>query len=170
MAICMRCGVALPGDARFCTGCGLSLDALTVSESQSLSSPEALYRVTFATGGTQGPFRDSEIKALIAQQRIRISDSIRVEGASTWTPISQTPFGPLVVQQAGLERLASSSCPRCGAGMAVVSKRSSFGMFLIILGVFTSVAVIGIFLILIGYLMRKKVKVSYQCPRCNYAA
>jgi predicted RNA-binding Zn-ribbon protein involved in translation (DUF1610 family) len=92
-----------------------------------------------------------------------------MDDSEVWTPITRSEFGPAVTQQAGLERLASSSCPRCGAGMAVVSKRSTFGMVLIIIGVFTTIAVIGFFLILVGYLMRKKVKVSYQCPRCNYA-
>jgi hypothetical protein len=38
----------------------------------------------------------------------------------------------------------------------------------ILVGIISSVFIIGIILIIIGVMMRRKGKVAYQCPRCNF--
>jgi hypothetical protein len=54
--------------------------------------------------------------------------------------------------------------------MAVVTKKSAMATILILVGIISSVFIIGIVLIIIGVMMRRKGKVAYQCPRCNYRA
>jgi len=52
--------------------------------------------------------------------------------------------------------------------MAIVTKKSAMATILILVGIISSIFIIGIILIIIGVMMRRKGKVSYQCPRCNY--
>lgn len=54
--------------------------------------------------------------------------------------------------------------------MALVTKKSAMATILILGGIISSVFIIGIILIIIGVMMRRKGKVSYQCPRYNYRA
>jgi len=54
--------------------------------------------------------------------------------------------------------------------MAVVMKKSTLATILILVGIISSIFLIGIILIVIGVIMRRKGKVAYQCPRCNYRA
>jgi predicted RNA-binding Zn-ribbon protein involved in translation (DUF1610 family) len=105
---------------------------------------------------------------MIARQQIKITDSVIASGGSAWVPITQSPFARFIVTQASVDRLAASTCPRCGAAMAVVTKSSALATIFIIVGIFFTVALIGIPLIIIGVMMRRKVRVAYQCPRCNY--
>jgi predicted RNA-binding Zn-ribbon protein involved in translation (DUF1610 family) len=133
-----------------------------------IAPPTATWHVTFATGQTGGPFTGDAIQSMIARQQIKITDSVIASGGSTWVPITQSPFARFIVTQASVDRLAASTCPRCGAAMAVVTKSSAFATILIIVGIFFTVALIGIPLIIIGVMMRRKVKVAYQCPRCNF--
>jgi predicted RNA-binding Zn-ribbon protein involved in translation (DUF1610 family) len=107
---------------------------------------------------------------MIARQQIKITDSVIAVGGSAWVPITQSPFARDIVTQATVDRLAASTCPRCGAAMAVVTKKSAMATILILVGIITSVFIIGVILIIIGVMMRRKGKVSYQCPRCNYRA
>src|ERR1035441_1100947 len=83
--------------------------------------------VTFATGQTGGPFTEDAIRSMIARQQIKITDFVVLSGGSTWVPITQSPFARDIVTQASVDRLAASTCPRCGAAMAVVAKGSSMG-------------------------------------------
>jgi hypothetical protein len=39
---------------------------------------------------------------------------------------------------------------------------------LLAIGIFTSVALIGIPLLIAGFIMLRKTKAAYQCPRCNF--
>ena len=54
--------------------------------------------------------------------------------------------------------------------MAVVTKKSAMATTLILVGITSSVFIIGIILIIIGVMMRRKGKVSHPCPRCNHRA
>jgi uncharacterized membrane protein YvbJ len=86
--------------------------------------------------------------------------------------ISSSKFSGTAVQQVNAERIAASRCPRCGVGMAVVIKRSRFGLALVILGILLTPAFgIGIPIFVVGYLMRwgGKGRACYQCPGCNYS-
>jgi predicted RNA-binding Zn-ribbon protein involved in translation (DUF1610 family) len=107
---------------------------------------------------------------MIARQQIKITDSVVLSGGSIWIPITQSPFARDIVTQASVDRLAASTCPRCGAAMAVVMKKSTLATILILVGIISSIFLIGIILIVIGVIMRRKGKVAYQCPRCNYRA
>jgi predicted RNA-binding Zn-ribbon protein involved in translation (DUF1610 family) len=131
-------------------------------------SPSPVWHVTYATGQTGGPFTEDEVIAKIARQEIKITDSVAAAGSDRWVPITQSPFARYIVSQASMDRLTASTCPRCGAAMVVVSRSSSMGTILIIVGIICTVFVIGIFLIIIGVMMRRKQRVAYQCPRCNY--
>jgi predicted RNA-binding Zn-ribbon protein involved in translation (DUF1610 family) len=107
---------------------------------------------------------------MIAGQQIKITDSVLLAGGSKWIPITQSPFAREIVSQASVDRLAASTCPRCGAAMAVVTKKSTMATILILVGIITSVFLIGVVLIVTGVIMRRKGKVAYQCPRCSYRA
>lgn len=159
---------------QFCSKCGVAVPSKAVAEVAKPKTIEvmapsvATWYVTFATGQRGGPFTEDAIQSMIAQQQIKITDSVAAAGGSTWVPITQSPFARHIVAQASVDRLAASTCPRCGAAMAVVTKNSALATFLIIIGIFFTIAIIGIPLIIIGIMMRKKVRVRYQCPRCNY--
>ncbi len=166
MLSCTNCGASVVEWAQFCQGCGektATVDAEQVTR---------FFVALASTGQTIGPIEHDAIKALIDQQQVRLSDSIRAEGSDTWTPILQSPFASLVSQRANLDRLAASSCPRCGAAMAVVMRRSKVGLVLVIIGLLTTPLFgIGIPIFVVGFILRwgLKGKATYQCPRCNYA-
>jgi predicted RNA-binding Zn-ribbon protein involved in translation (DUF1610 family) len=107
---------------------------------------------------------------MITSQQLKITDSVIRAGGTTWVPITQSPFARDIVTQASVDRLAASTCPRCGAAMAIVTKKSTMATILILVGIISSLFIIGIVLIVIGVMMRRKGKVAYQCPRCNYRA
>jgi ribosomal protein S27AE len=131
----------------------------------------ATWHVTFATGQTGGPFTEDEIRSMIARQQIKITDSVIATGGATWVPITQSPFARYIVTQATVDRLAASTCPQCGAAMAVVLQRSKAGLVLVIIGLITTPLFgIGIPIFIVGFILRWgfKPKAKYQCPRCNY--
>jgi hypothetical protein len=68
-------------------------------------------------------------------------------------------------------RITSTTCPRCGAGMAVVIRRSGLGLALIVIGLLTTpLFCIGVPIFAVGFVMRfsGKGRAVYQCPGCNY--
>ena len=184
MAFCKKCGSAVPDSGRFCQSCGaesnpLPSAELAVSPAQGVSAAVAfapvsdLYYVSSqGTGQISGPFNGEAIQALVVQQRVTINDSIAMAGSQIWAPILQSKFASLVTQQANQSRIASSTCPRCSAGMAVVIKRSGLGLALVLIGIaLTPVFGIGIPIFIIGFIIRwgGKGTASYRCPRCNYS-
>jgi predicted RNA-binding Zn-ribbon protein involved in translation (DUF1610 family) len=174
MGFCTSCGSTVSEGTRFCNKCGLSVASTSIVETANartievIAPPIATWHGTFATGQTGGPFTEDAIQSMIARQQIKITDSVIASGGSAWVPITQSPFARFIVTQASVDRLAASTCPRCGAAMAVVTKSSALATIFIIVGIFFTVALIGIPLIIIGVMMRRKVRVAYQCPRCNY--
>jgi len=177
MASCTQCKAAIPDETKFCAKCGASTETTLVPPPPppmllpGRATPEQRYFVTWGAGERGGPFSEDEIKLLISQQRLKITDAIIAEGASQWMPISQSKFASFVIQHAQITRLASSTCPMCGAAMAVILKRSSLGLTLIIAGVvLTPLCGLGIPLWIVGYSMRfgKKGTAAYRCPRCNH--
>src|SRR5579872_127438 len=176
MTACTTCGGALAEGTSHCSTCGTMETALALPPPPPLvpfAIPEIRYYVTWAHGERGGPFTEDTIKLLIAQQRLKITDAVQAEGATQWIPIAQSKFASLVAQRATITRLASSTCPMCGANMAVVIKRSGLGLAPVILGiVLTPVCGIGIPLWIVGYTMRwgGKGKAAYRCPRCQYVS
>ena len=173
MSACTNCGTETVAQTKFCGNCGTTLTSSAVVTTPSAPTIEVMpppptWYVTFATGQRGGPFSEDQVRSMIASQQIKITDSVVMAGGSNWVPITQSPFARHIASQASVDRLAASTCPRCGAAMAVVSKRSTMGTLLIFVRIITSIALIGIVLIIIGLGMRRKLKVSYQCPRCNY--
>jgi predicted RNA-binding Zn-ribbon protein involved in translation (DUF1610 family) len=174
MGACLSCGSTLGDDSRFCNKCGTAVESKSLAGLPHAATIEVIpppvpsWHVTYATGQTAGPFTGDEIKSMIVRQQIKITDSVIPSGGSTWVPITQSPFASCIVNQASVDRLTASTCPRCGAAMAVVAKGSSMGTILILVGIITSVFIVGVVLIIIGVTMRRKVRVRYQCPRCNY--
>lgn len=174
MSVCTSCGSTVTEDARFCDKCGVAVASKTIIETarantiEVIAPPGNTWHVTYATGQTGGPFTEDEIRSMIARQQIKITDSVVLSGGSTWVPITQSPFVRYIVSQASVDRLAASTCPRCGAAMVVITKKSAMATILILVGIISTVFLIGIVLIIMGVMMRRKVKVAYQCPRCNY--
>lgn len=174
METCLKCNSAVNAGTQFCSSCGNNLTAtpavalITTAQQQSLAPPPVLYHVGYATGQVRGPLTHEAVLALIARQEIKITDSIAVDRSNSWTPITQSPFATFVAGQASIDRLASSTCPRCGSAMAVVLRKPRIGYVLLAIGIFTSVALIGIPLLIAGFIMLRKTKAAYQCPRCNF--
>ncbi len=174
MSVCTSCGSTIAEESRFCENCGIPVASKSIIETAKVNTieviapPAATWHVTFATGQTGGPFTEDAIRSMIARQQIKITDSVVLSGGSTWAPITQSPFARYIVAQASVDRLAASTCPRCGAAMAVVTKKSAMATILILVGIISSIFLIGVVLIIIGVTMRRRVKVAYQCPRCNY--
>ena len=176
MGFCTNCGSTVPEEAKFCVRCGIPVASKTIAATaggttiEVTVSPGPTWHVTYATGQTGGPFTEDEIRSMIARQQIKITDSVAVSGGTGWVPITQSPFARYIVAQASVDRLAASTCPRCGAAMVAVVHQSSMATILIIVGIICTVFVIGIVFIIIGVMMRRKGRVRYQCPRCNYRA
>jgi len=174
MGFCTNCGSTVAGEAKFCVTCGIPVASRTIAATagsatiEVTASPGPTWHVTYATGQTGGPFTEDEIRSMIARQQIKITDSVAVSGGTGWVPITQSPFARYIVAQASVDRLAASTCPRCGAAMAVITKKSTMATVLILVGIISSVFLIGVVFIIMGVMMRRKVKVAYQCPRCNY--
>lgn len=172
MSFCTTCGASLQTSAQFCTGCGGKVETVGAEQIQGAAITDGLYYIAYGTGQTVGPLTCDAVKSLIAEQKIKVSDSIRRDGSDPWMPIVQSEFAPLIAQQANMVRLAASTCPGCGAGMAVVIKRSKAGLVLIIVGLLTTPLFgIGIPIFVVGFILRwgRKGQAAYQCPRCNYA-
>lgn len=178
MGFCTNCGSTIPERAQFCTNCGTKSGTVqTETESVSVPPPPpppapSLYYVAYATGQVGGPFEEEVLRDLIAQQRVKVTDSVRPASSTAWVPVVQSKFAPLAAQQANMDRLVASTCPSCGAGMAVVIKRSKAGLVLVIVGILLTPILVGIPIFIVGYIMRwgGKGQAGYRCPRCNYAS
>jgi zinc-ribbon domain len=181
VAFCQKCGSPLPDAAAFCQRCGSSLSATPAAAplpSQAAAAPAlapatALYYLSsFATRQVSGPFNDAAIRTMIVQRQISMNDSVAVQGSNDWVPVAQSVFASNMAQQLNMDRVASSTCPQCGAAMAVVIKRSGLGLALIIIGVVLTPAFgIGVPIWIAGMIIRwgGKGKAAYRCPRCNFS-
>jgi hypothetical protein len=166
MACCATCGEELLEEAHSCKESGVEAIA------QVSLPPESIYFVRYSTGQTDGPYDESTIKMLIAQHRLQITDSVSLQGSGCWIAVFQSKFAPFVTQSAVTGRLAASTCPACGAAMAVVIKRSGLGLALIITGVaLTPLFGIGVPVWIIGMIIRfgGKGTAVYRCGQCKYA-
>lgn len=174
MSLCRNCGAEVEEGSAFCRKCGSSVSTSIVPADTSKKTIEvqppapAQWYVTYATGQRGGPFSADVIRSMIARQEIKITDAVILEGGTSWVPLTQSPFAKDIAARTTVDRLAASTCPRCGAAMAIVAKSSTMATILILLGIISSIFLIGVVLIIIGVIMRRKVKVAYQCPRCNY--
>jgi hypothetical protein len=182
VAFCTKCGTAIPDSASLCALCAAVTSGQQPppafayqpqSAAAAATAPAVLYYVsTFATGQVTGPFSEEAVHSLIVQQRITINDSVAQQGSQIWMPVMQSRFAALVSQQANLNRIAASTCPRCSAGMVVIIKRSGLGLGLFIAGLaLTPVFGIGLPLLIIGLVLRWGTPgtAAYRCPRCNFS-
>jgi predicted RNA-binding Zn-ribbon protein involved in translation (DUF1610 family) len=130
-----------------------------------------MWHITYATGQTGGPFTEDEIRAMIARQEIKITDSVVAQGGTTWLPITQSPFASLVVAQTTMDRMASSTCPQCGGLMVAVLRRSTASKVFFGIGILTIwMFGFGIIFIVLGYFTGRNPTPRYECPRCKYKA
>lgn len=130
------------------------------------------YVLHAATRQTSGPLSEDTLKEWISQKRITLQDSVTRHGEQNWTPILQSPFGKPLADQATLDRLAATTCPRCGSAMLARVKQSGTGLALILIGITLSPVFIGIPIFIVGMVMRhggKGGKAYFSCPICNYA-
>jgi predicted RNA-binding Zn-ribbon protein involved in translation (DUF1610 family) len=134
------------------------------------AAPVGQYYVRFnLKNQNSGPFSELEIRSMIQNRELGITDLICEVGESKWTVLSESRFSSLVIGATSRSQLQSSTCPNCQAHMVVIMKSSTAATLLIVIGFFTAIAVIGLALILIGYIWRKKSRTAhYICPRCNY--
>lgn len=163
MPVCAKCGTENGVTNSVCLGCGAALESGVVE----------YYVLQATTSQILGPIRETDIKDWISQNRITSKDSLAVTGDSTWVPILQSQFNQYLVDRMNVERLAASTCPRCGAGMVALAKSSQAGLWLIIVGVIlTPVFCIGTFLWVWGMILMHGVKgkTYLQCPRCKFNA
>ena len=129
------------------------------------------YYVRFALKNeTAGPFDELAIRNMIHERHLGITDMFCEVGHDKWTVLSESKFASLVLTTTNRAQFQSSTCPNCQAHMAVVMKSATGATILIWVGIFTSIAIIGLPLIVIGFIWRAKSRRgSYICPRCNYA-
>lgn len=108
---------------------------------------------------------------MIARQELKITDSVVAEGGKTWVPITQSPFAHSITSQARMQRLASSTCPRCGGAMVVILRMSGVAKAFIIGGSLTIWAVgFGLIFVIIGLIAGRNKVTRYECPLCKYRA
>jgi DNA-directed RNA polymerase subunit RPC12/RpoP len=70
-----------------------------------------------------------------------------------------------------LNRMAATSCPRCGFGMVVVPKKSGAAVTLIVIGILTIwIFGFGLIFLIPGIIIAisSKGKLGFQCPACNF--
>ena len=177
MVFCTNCGSSVAENIRFCSACGTPvaikvLDGATPGPTvdvQRATSP--LWYVTYATGQRGGPFSEEDVRAKIARQEIKITDSVIAQGGETWVPITQSPFAVFIATQANIDRLASSTCPQCGSAMIVVLRRSGASKAFFIVGLLTIwMFGFGVIFLIIGYIIGRNPAPRYECPRCKYKA
>ncbi len=176
MTSCGNCGTELQETDKFCTKCGTTQTTNVVASRtkpviEITPPPAAVWYVTYATGQRGGPFTEDVVRAMIARQEIKITDSVIAQGGTTWVPISQSPFASSIVHQATVNRLVSSTCPRCGGAMAVILRRSGASKAFIIIGLLSVWAAgVGFILIIIGYFLGRNPQPRFECPTCKYKA
>jgi hypothetical protein len=178
MGLCTNCGASVLESTRFCSTCGTAIASGGLVPPQAggrtieVQSPStALWHVTYATGQRGGPFTEDDIRGMIARQELKVTDSVVAQGGTTWVPITQSPFAPLIVRQASINRLAASTCPQCGSAMAVILRRSTASKALFIIGFLTIwLFGFGIIFIIAGYIVGRNPAPRYECPVCKYKA
>jgi hypothetical protein len=129
-----------------------------------------------STDQTFGPIDSDTVREWIRESKIGAADTVCKEGGFDWKPLTTSEFqvdlanqASALAHQAALNAQAASTCPKCGAEMVVMTKSSSAALFLIALGIVTSVACIGVLFLFWGYSLRNNPKVYYTCPRCKYS-
>ena len=130
------------------------------------------YVLHAVTKQTSGPLSEETIQDWISQKRITLQDSVTRQGEQHWTPILQSPFGTRIADQANLDRLAATTCPRCGSAMVARIKQSGTGLALILIGIALTPLFIGIPIFIVGMVMRhggKGGKAYFSCPICSYS-
>lgn len=162
MPTCSKCGTENGVTNFACLGCGAALESGAIE----------YYILQATTNQVLGPIRETDVKDWISQNRLTSRDSLAVTGNSTWVPILQSQFKEYLVDQMNVERLAASTCPRCGAGMVALAKRSQAGLWLIIVGVILTPVCIGTALWIWGMILMHGTRgqTYLQCPRCKYTA
>jgi predicted RNA-binding Zn-ribbon protein involved in translation (DUF1610 family) len=176
MSACTNCGAGILEGVRFCSTCGTPTTTGITSNAEdkiieAKNYPAALWHITYATGQRGGPFTEDDIRGLIARQELKLTDSIIAEGGTTWVPITQSPFATFILRQASVNRLAASTCPRCGNAMAVILRRSSKSKLLLLCGFLTIwLFGFGVIFLILGYITGRNPSPRYECPHCKYRA
>ena len=195
-SICPSCGSDVEADRGSCPNCNLNADnqalpgtaepdpatsdATAPGDAQEGPAPDSLAMVPSSDSyfafrahnrDTRGPLTRADVLQLIGRGELGPADSVRLASSQQWTPLLRSEFETEVAAESTRAKLAASTCPRCGAGMAVTIKRSGFGLFLVILGMaLTPVFGCGIPIFIVGYIMRFSGQGTaiYICPQCNY--
>src|SRR5262245_6904646 len=135
-------------------------------------SPEhGQYYVRFALRNeTIGPMAELAVRNMIQERHLGITDMICEVGQNRWTVLSESKFGQAAIATTARSQFQSATCPNCQAHMATVVKSATGATILIWVGIFSSWAIVGLGLIVIGFIWRSKSRRgSYICPRCNYS-
>jgi len=161
MPTCKKCGAENGVTDTICASCGESL----------VDAPTEYHVLRATTNEVLGPLSESRVKDWINEKRITASDSVTSTGNQNWIPILQSPFSKQLVDQMNIERVAATTCPRCGSAMVGVVRGSQTGLVLIIIGVVLTPVCIGIPIWVVGMIMRhgQKANTYFSCPRCNYS-
>ncbi|MGA9055025.1 MAG: zinc-ribbon domain-containing protein [Terriglobia bacterium] len=181
MPKCAQCGTENPEDSRYCQRCGKQI--ATTTSLAALSPPIQVvtatpvgaeyYVIHGADQRRYGPLRAEDVATWVRLGRLSVHDDVQEVGGNGWVPMLQSKLRPYVLDGAHDARLVASSCPHCGAGLAVQIKRSGFGLFLVLLGIaLTPLFGLGVPIFIVGFVIRwgGKGKAFYRCARCNYSS
>lgn len=138
-----------------------------------VSDAQQYYVLNAVTRQTYGPLSEGTLKDWIAQKRVTLQDSVTQQGEQNWIPILQSPFGKPLVDQANLDRLASTTCPQCGSPMIARIKQSATGLTLILVGLLLTPIFVGLPIFIVGMVIRhggKGGRSYFSCPTCGYSS
>ncbi len=149
------------------------LDAGAASAPPNVVARPSYFVCKAADSSTFGPADETTLREWLKTGRISLVDSICEAGQQQWQPLAQSFLASEATAAATAAQLQATTCPKCLASMAIIAKRSGFGLFLVLLGIaLTPLFGIGIPIFIVGYFIRWRgqPKLSYRCPRCNFAA
>lgn len=112
---CHACGIQIPDDSKFCTGCGCGV----VATPQAQATAERWF--VSRNGRMLGPFSLDEVRRYHAENRLSSGDQVWSDASPSWRKL-----GDVLGQQASsppLERTPSPSPPGPGMGKALSPAR-----------------------------------------------
>jgi ribosomal protein L37AE/L43A len=164
MPICPQCGKDNNPEFKNCGSCGTTLAQAGLTHSN------MYFLLQSATRTTLGPMPDTAVREWINSNHLSQRDMITRAGEDRWVPILNSEFSQHMLEKINLERLSSTTCPRCNSALVAVVGRSGAGLWLIIAGVVLTPLIIGIPIWAVGFYLRfgGKGTTRWTCPRCGY--
>lgn len=166
MNICPSCGTEYEGDAKECPACegaGHSADPEAI---------ETFHVYITSKKSDLGPFDSDTVRKMIQKGQVSHADFVRRRNESSWTPLLESDFSKEMIERVNTQRLASTTCPRCGGTLVAKAKYPVGALILVASGiVLTPCFFVGIPLWIVGWIWMIKSKgTHFVCPKCKYSA